>query len=196
VSRMQSARIVLLLTTLASAFTAIAADSESHPIAARVVPVRSQSNLDWRPVGNISVTFSDGHEEMWTTSGHCLRPRPHTLAWWAGLYGTAQHSRGGWINTQLRIPRTDALLRVLTFRVHLSIFGTLRTKILAWSYAASMHTARRGFKSIASTRVSWLRNPQPATMFPSGPSLTQFNQEPNQAMQRTAPCSDVQLSCS
>jgi hypothetical protein len=92
-SRMQSARIVLLLTTL-SAFTAIAADSESHPIAARVVPVRSQSNLDWRPVGNISVTFSDGHEEMWTTSGHCLRPKASHSGLVGWTYGTAQHSRG------------------------------------------------------------------------------------------------------
>jgi hypothetical protein len=125
-SRMQSARIVLLLTTLASAFTAIAADLESHPIAARVVPVRSQSNLDWRPVGNISVTFSDGHEEVWTTSGHCLRPKASHSGLVGWTYGTAQHSRGGWMNTQLRIPRDRRLI---------ARFNVSRAFIDLWDFA-------------------------------------------------------------
>jgi hypothetical protein len=123
---MQSARIVLLLTTLTSAFTAVAADSESHPIAARVVPVRSQSNLDWRPVGNISVTFSDGHEEMWTTTGHCLLPKASHSGLVGWTYGTAQHSRGGWMNTQLRIARDRRLI---------ARFNVSRAFIDLWDFA-------------------------------------------------------------
>ncbi len=43
-SGMKSARIVTSLTTLAIACTALAGGAQPHPIAARIVAVRSQSN--------------------------------------------------------------------------------------------------------------------------------------------------------
>jgi hypothetical protein len=107
---MQSARILMSLITLALALNAIAADSKPHPIAARIVTVPSQSNADWRPVGNVSVTFSDHHDEMWTTTGHCLLPKVSDSGLVGWTFGTTQHSRGGWMNFQLRIARHGRLI--------------------------------------------------------------------------------------
>jgi hypothetical protein len=81
---MKNPRIVTILTALATVYTAVA-DSKPRPVATQIVTVRSQSNADWRPVGNISVTFSDGHREVWTTTGTACFRRTHTLAWSAGL---------------------------------------------------------------------------------------------------------------
>jgi hypothetical protein len=123
---MQSARIFVLLTTLTSALTAIAADSELHPISARVVPVRNQGNLDWRLIGNILVTFSDRHQEMWTSTGHCLLPKVAHSGLVGWTYGTTQHSRGGWMNSQLRIARDRRLI---------ARFNVSRAFIDFWDFA-------------------------------------------------------------
>jgi hypothetical protein len=107
---MKSAQLVITLITLAVAYTAPAEGSQPHPIAARVVAVRSESNADWRTVGNISVTFSDGHREIWTTTGHCLLPKVSASGLVGWTHAVAQHSRGGWMNSQLRIARDGRLI--------------------------------------------------------------------------------------
>src|SRR6266516_1154916 len=109
-SGMKSARIVTSLPTLAISCTALAGGAQPHPIAARIFAVRSQSNADWRPVGNISVTFSDGHREMWTSTGRCLLPKISNSGLVGWTHAVGQHSRGGWMNTQLRIARHGRLI--------------------------------------------------------------------------------------
>ena len=116
----------MLLATLAPGFTARSADSEPHPIAARIVAVPSQSNADWRPVGNIAVTFSDRHQEIWTTTGHCLLPKVSHSGLVGWTYGTTQHSRGGWMNTQLRLARDRRLI---------ARFNVSRAFIDLWDFA-------------------------------------------------------------
>jgi hypothetical protein len=123
---MQTARILILLITLAPALKAVAADSKPRPIAARIVSVPSQSSADWRPVGNISVTFSDHHDEMWTTTGHCLLPKVSDSGLVGWTFGATQHSRGGWMNTQLRIARDRRLV---------ARFNVSRAFIDLWDFA-------------------------------------------------------------
>jgi hypothetical protein len=72
------------------------------------------------------VTFSDGHEEMWTTTGHCLLPKASHSGLVGWTYGTAQHSRGGWMNIQLRIPRDRRLI---------ARFNVPRAFIDLWDFA-------------------------------------------------------------
>jgi hypothetical protein len=118
--------MLMLLIALAPALNAIAANSKPHPIAARIVTVPSQSNADWRPVGNISVTFSDHHREMWTTTGHCLLPKVSDSGLVSWTFGATQHSRGGWMNTQLRIARDRRLI---------ARFNVSRAFIDLWDFA-------------------------------------------------------------
>jgi hypothetical protein len=116
----------MLLIALAPALNAIAANAKPHPIAARIVTVPSQSNADWRPVGNISVTLSDHHREIWTTTGHCLLPKVSDSGLVGWTFGGVQHSRGGWMNTQLRIARDRRVI---------ARFNVSRAFIDLWDFA-------------------------------------------------------------
>jgi hypothetical protein len=68
--------------TLASAFTlflgtvilAMGAD-KPKPAKAEIVPVPAETKDWWTPVGNVKVTFTDGHSEMWTKQGQALLPK-------------------------------------------------------------------------------------------------------------------------
>jgi hypothetical protein len=122
---MKNARIVTIFTALAAVYTAVA-DSKPRPVATRIATVRSQSNADWRPVGNISVTLSDGHREVWTTTGHCLLPKISRSGLVGWTHAVVQHSRGGWMNTQLRIARDGRLI---------AHFDVSRAFIDLWDFA-------------------------------------------------------------
>ena len=92
------------------ACTTLAEGSKPHPISVHVLAVRSQSDAEWRPVGNISVAFSDGHREVWTTTGHCLLPMTSHSGLVGWTHALGQHSRGGWMKSQLRIARDGHLI--------------------------------------------------------------------------------------
>jgi hypothetical protein len=109
-SRMKHARMITMLAILVTADTTQGEGSQPRPIAASILRVQSQSVADWRAVGNVSVTLSDGHREVWTTTGHCLLPKVSSSGLVGWTHAVGQHSRGGWMNTQLRIARDGRLI--------------------------------------------------------------------------------------
>ena len=107
---MQKAHLLTALAMFVGAYTALAGGSVPRPTVARILVVRSESNADWRPVGNISVKFSDGHREIWTTKGHCLLPKVSKSGLVGWTHAIEQHSRGGWMNQELRIARDGRII--------------------------------------------------------------------------------------
>jgi hypothetical protein len=59
----------------AVAMVGIANTSAPTPLSVAMIPVPSRFDSFLAQTGNIQVTFSDGHTEMWTQSGNAILPR-------------------------------------------------------------------------------------------------------------------------
>lgn len=65
---------LLTVSLLLLAQIVLAAD-KPKPVKAEIVPVPVETKDWWTPVGNVKVTFTDGHSEMWTKQGQALFPK-------------------------------------------------------------------------------------------------------------------------
>lgn len=65
---------LLTVSLLLLAQIVLAAD-KPKPVKAEIVPVPAETKDWWTPVGNVRVTFTDGHSEMWTKQGQALLPK-------------------------------------------------------------------------------------------------------------------------
>lgn len=100
--------IALILALLSSSIMAA-----PNPVDAVIIDVPAERR-DWgSPIGNVKVTFSDGHTEMWTKEGKCL----HAKASSTGLVGwtryTERNNHGEVVNSTLRILITESNIQDL-----------------------------------------------------------------------------------
>jgi hypothetical protein len=98
---MKTRHFISLLLFSISVPPAIGADVK--PVKAEIVDVPAERR-DWgMPIGNVKVTFSDGHTEMWTKEGKAL----HAKASSTGIVGwsryTQRNSHDEPVNSKLRI---------------------------------------------------------------------------------------------
>ncbi|MFN2623900.1 MAG: hypothetical protein ABR611_13765 [Chthoniobacterales bacterium] len=106
--------IALLMRTWAVAtcllvFSAAALPRRPHPVAARIVDVRGappEQDRYGNRVGNVEVTLSNSHKEVWTHSGRCELPKVSKSGLVGWTYAAGRHSRGAWMNAELCIART------------------------------------------------------------------------------------------
>lgn len=98
-------RTIVFLLSLAITSLAFGSDM---PVSAEIVDVPSERRDSGEPIGNIRVTFADGHSEFWTRLGRCLHVRRAS----SGLVGwtrfTSRNSYGGPVNSVLRVMVTSS----------------------------------------------------------------------------------------
>jgi prepilin-type processing-associated H-X9-DG protein len=80
--------LLVLAAILMASCLSPAAQGNEMPVAAKIVDVPSERR-DWgEPIGNIHVTFADGHAELWTLKGRCMHARHAS----SGLVGWTRYS--------------------------------------------------------------------------------------------------------
>ncbi len=93
------------LLFLASGLAGVAAE---RPVAAEMVDVPAERRDYGMPIGNVRVTFADGHTEMWTRLGRCMELRRSA----SGLVGwsryTTRNAHGEPVNNVLRVMVTNS----------------------------------------------------------------------------------------
>ncbi|HSJ04881.1 MAG: hypothetical protein ACAI34_10725 [Verrucomicrobium sp.] len=67
--------LTLLAASLLLFAQATFAADKPQPLKAEIVPVAEETKDWWTPIGNVKVTFTDGHSEMWTKQGQALLPK-------------------------------------------------------------------------------------------------------------------------
>ena len=100
--------IALIFALLSSSIMAA-----PKPVDAVIVDVPTERR-DWHsPIGNVKVTFSDGHTEMWTKEGKCIHPKTSST----GLVGWTRYSERNAkdepVNSTLRILVTESDIKDL-----------------------------------------------------------------------------------
>lgn len=70
-----SAMLMFLLTAVCTWCVAEGSERAAFPLKAEMVAVPSVADSWMIQTGNIKVTFSDRHAEMWTKDGSCVSPR-------------------------------------------------------------------------------------------------------------------------
>ena len=158
---MKTARFLTITVALVLVCAATAGDASPRPTAARIVPVKGEPD-DW--VGNVSVRFSDGHRESWTAKGHCMIPKVAQSGLVGWTHAIGPHSRGGWMNNELRIARAGRLI---------AVFQADNAFIDFWTFADSdtcvvlrgvnVHGPTWIKKYRLDTGSSWRRAPVPIT---------------------------------
>lgn len=98
----------LLTTCLLFLASSLAGTAAEKPVAAEMVDVPAERR-DWGlPIGNVRVTFADGHSEMWTRLGRCMELRRSA----SGLVGWSRYTRrnsyGEPVNNVLRVMVTNS----------------------------------------------------------------------------------------
>jgi hypothetical protein len=83
--RMTVTHLASILAAFGVAYAAVGEGIRPHPKATHIIEVRDQTKNDSLPTGNVSIKFSDGHSEIWTTRGRCQLPRISNSGWWVGL---------------------------------------------------------------------------------------------------------------
>ncbi len=79
---------LLLAVIIMVSCLSLAVQGSDMPVAAKIIDVPSERR-DWgEPIGNIHVTFADGHAERWTRQGRCMHVRHAD----SGLVGWTRYS--------------------------------------------------------------------------------------------------------
>lgn len=66
---------VMIFVLMAGAVALVLAAEKPKPVKAEIVAVPAETKDWWTPIGNVKVTFTDGHSEMWTKQGQALLPK-------------------------------------------------------------------------------------------------------------------------
>src|SRR2546430_17667008 len=91
---------ILVIASTASARAPV------RPVAVRIVDRHGHPATKDRfgeVVGNVQVTFSDGHRETWTRSLQCELPKVSASGIVGWTYATGRDSRGAWMSAVLCI---------------------------------------------------------------------------------------------
>src|SRR5438067_3176448 len=99
-----------------------------RPVAVRIIDRHGQPATKDRfgdVVGNVQVTFSDGHRETWTRSLRCELPKVSASGVVGWTYAAGRHSRGAWMNE---------VLCIATSRNDITRFDAARAFIELWAF--------------------------------------------------------------
>ena len=104
-------RITAIAAGLICLAPTLAHPKPPHPVSARIHPIKwPQDGESDDVVGDVQVTLSDKTKETWTTDGHCELPKVSHSGLVGWTYAAGRHSRGAWMNRELRISRRKKLL--------------------------------------------------------------------------------------
>jgi hypothetical protein len=81
------------------------AHGRPRPLVARIINIRGETQPE-DAVGNVEVALSDHHREVWTRSWHCQLAKVAKSGLVGWTYAFAQHSRDGWMNSELCVARS------------------------------------------------------------------------------------------
>lgn len=85
---------------------ASATATAASPKSATIVDVPAKYVGGWLIPGNVKVLFADGHSELWTKQGNCMKPLVSTNGIVGWVHFTKEDERGYFMNDtlQLRLP--------------------------------------------------------------------------------------------